>query len=593
MVASANTTIRMRRDVPGPQESPVLLIGADAAVPCLDGRSRRYVNLDYAASTPVMGAVWEAVETFVPWYSSVHRGSGLKSQLSTAAYEDARDTVAAFVGARAEDAVVFVRNTTEAINVLSAALPLGTRVLSSAIEHHSNLLPWRRHDPRLLPFTGSPDELLDVCERALRTARPRIDLVAVTGASNVTGEVWPICELAERAHAHGARLFVDAAQLAPHRRIDIAGAGIDFLAFSGHKLYAPFGAGALVGDARRLGEMEPLLHGGGAIELVTHDDVIWADAPDRHEAGSPNVVGAVALAAACRALLELGMETVVAHERALSTYLWSALPDVPGLRRLTLWPDYVDRVGVATFNLDGYRHPLLAAILSAEHAIGVRHGCFCAHPLMTRLLGIPDSEVKRLAAELQAGRRPALPGAVRASIGLGTTTHDIDRLIDALHDIASTGPRSHYLQLPGLDEYHPEPHAATKPPLSPPRTADEPRRDPTLARWGMLAAIDLHGCERRLLEDPDTIRRFVPSVIEVIGMRAHGPLHLERFGDGELEGWSAMQFIETSSITIHADEVSGRCFVDVFSCREFDAEIAAAIAVAHFGGTPTVTVLER
>ena len=171
MVASANTrTIGMRRDRPGPHESPVRLIGADTVVPCLDGRSRRYVNLDYAASTPVMGAVWEAVEAFVPWCSSVHRGSGAKSQVSTAAYEDARDSVAAFVGARAEDAVVFVRNTTEAINVLSAALPLGTRVLSSAIEHHSNLLPWRRHDLRLLPFTSSPDELLDACERALRSA---------------------------------------------------------------------------------------------------------------------------------------------------------------------------------------------------------------------------------------------------------------------------------------------------------------------------------------------------------------------------------------------------------------------------------------
>jgi S-adenosylmethionine/arginine decarboxylase-like enzyme len=116
---------------------------------------------------------------------------------------------------------------------------------------------------------------------------------------------------------------------------------------------------------------------------------------------------------------------------------------------------------------------------------------------------------------------------------------------------------------------------------------------PQLAPWGMLAAIDLHGCERRRLEDPNTIRRFVPSVIEAIGMRAHGPLRLERFGDRELEGWSAMQFIETSSITIHADEVSGRCFVDVFSCRGFDPAIAAAIAVAHFGGTPTLRVLGR
>jgi selenocysteine lyase/cysteine desulfurase len=299
--------------------------------------------------------------------------------------------------------------------------------------------------------------LLDACERALRAAWPPIDLVAITGASNVTGEVWPVAELAELAHAHGAQLFVDAAQLAPHRPIDMSGAGIDFLALSGHKLYAPFGVGALVGDARRLQEQAPLLHGGGAIELVTPDDVIWADAPQRHEAGSPNVVGAVALAAACRALLEVGMDTVAAHERALSARLWSALAGVPGLRRLTLWPDDADRVGVATFNLDGYGHQLLAAILSAEHAIAVRHGCFCAHPLITRLLGIPDEEIDRLAAELRAGRRPALPGAVRASLGVGTTPDDIDRLIDALHELAAAGPRSRYLHLADLDEYEREP----------------------------------------------------------------------------------------------------------------------------------------
>jgi selenocysteine lyase/cysteine desulfurase len=428
------------------------LVGADTTVPCVDGRPRRYANLDYAASAPVMTAVWEAVEAFLPWYSSVHRGSGVKSQVSTAAYEDARHAVCDFVGGRAEDAVVFVRNTTEAVNVLSAALPAGTRVLSSAIEHHSAMLPWRRHDLRLLGFTASPDELLEECERALRAART--DLVAVTGASNVTGEVWPVAELAALAHAHGARLFVDAAQLAPHRPVDMAGTGIDFLAFSGHKLYAPFGAGALVGDARLLEEAgAPLLQGGGAIELVTPDDVIWACAPERHEAGSPNVVGAVALAAACRALLDFGMDALAAHERVLSALLWRGLADVPGLRRLSLWPDDADRVGVATFTLAGYRHPLLAAILSAEHGIGVRHGCFCAHLLMTRLLGVPDAEVGRLAAELRAGRRPALPGAVRASIGLGTTVDDIDRLVDALHEITAAGPRARYEHLPGVDEY--------------------------------------------------------------------------------------------------------------------------------------------
>ena len=427
------------------------MLGADAEAAGVDGRRRRYANLDHAASTPVMAEVWDAVEAFVPWYSSVHRGSGLKSQLSTAEFEGARDDVKRFVGARRGDEVVFVRNTTEAINLLAASLPAGTRVLSSLVEHHANMLPWRRHDVRLLPFTGSAGELVDAGERA--QLAERAGLVAGTGASNLTGEVWPVAELATLAHEHGAELFVDAAQLAPHRPIDMARAGIDLLAFSGHKLYAPFGAGALVG---RMRDGDPLLAGGGAIRLVTFDDVIWADAPDRYEAGSPNVVGVIALAAACRALRELGMDAVAAHERSLAVRLWTGLSTVPGLEQLTLWPrGTVDRVGVATFNLAGYRDPLLASILSAEHAIGVRHGCFCAHPLMTELLRVPEAESRRLHAELRAGRHPQLPGAVRASLGLGATVEDVDRLLAALREIAEYGPRRQYVHVPEHDEYRP------------------------------------------------------------------------------------------------------------------------------------------
>ena len=153
---------------------------------------------------------------------------------------------------------------------------------------------------------------------------------------------------------------------------------------------------------------------------------------------------------------ELGMETVAAHERAHAERLWSALDAVPGLRALRLWPGAgVDRVGVAAFELDGYRHPLLAAILSAEHAIGVRHGCFCAHPLIVRLLGVSHRELARLRAELRAGRRPPLPGAVRASVGLGTTREDVDRLSGALQELAASGPRSRYRHLLEHDEYVP------------------------------------------------------------------------------------------------------------------------------------------
>jgi selenocysteine lyase/cysteine desulfurase len=433
----------------------VRLLGSDVDVPCGDGRARRYANLDYAASTPALPEVWDAVAAFMPWYSSVHRGSGAKSQVATEAFESARDDVRAFVGAPRGDDVILVRNTTEAINVLAAALPPGTRVLGSPVEHHANLLPWRRHDLELLPFPESADALCAACESALRDARRPFDVVALTGASNVTGEVWPLRRLAAIAHRHGARLVVDAAQLAPHRPIDMAATGIDFLAFSGHKLYAPFGAGALVGPVGGLGDAAPLIEGGGAIKLVTLDGTIWADSPDRHEAGSPNVVGAVALGAACRALTALGMDAVAAHELELAARLRRGLAGVPGLEPLALWPAAADRVGVAAFSLDGFRHPLLAAILSAEHAIGVRHGCFCAHPLIAHLLALPEPEMRRYARELGAGGTPQLPGAVRASIGLGTTADDIDRLVGALHSIARHGPALRYEHVAEHDEYRP------------------------------------------------------------------------------------------------------------------------------------------
>ena len=429
------------------------LIGNDVEVPCVDGRLERYVNLDYAASTPVMADVWAAVEAFVPWCSSVHRGTGAKSQVSTAAFEDARGDVKAFVGARAGDEVVFVRNTTEAINVLAAALPAGSRVLTSPVEHHANMLPWRRHDVRMLPFTRSAEELLEATERALREAPA--DLLAVTAASNVTGEIWPLAELAAIAHRHGAELFADAAQLAGHHPIDMAGSGVDHLALSGHKLYAPFGAGALVARGGRLRDAAPLLHGGGAVKLVSLDDVVWADGPERHEAGSPNVVGVVALAAACRRLREYGMEAVAAHEQTLARRLRYALEDVPGLRVLRLWPSTAARVGLATFTLAGQPHARLAAVLSAEHAIGVRHGCFCAHPLISELLGLTGGDIARLSGRLRAGRRPQLPGAVRASIGLGTTPADIDRLAEALREVAGSGPRCRYRYVTEHDEYEP------------------------------------------------------------------------------------------------------------------------------------------
>ncbi len=426
------------------------LCGAGLEVPLADGTVARYVNLDCAASTPALEAVVTAVNDALPWYSSVHRGAGHLSQVSTRMYEAARQAVASFVGARDADSVVFVRNTTDAINHLAACLriPDGSSVLTTEIEHHANLLPWRRLGPvEHLPPPASPAALLESMEAALGAASGRVAVVAVTGASNVTGEVMPVAAMARLAHAHGAIISVDAAQLAPHRTIDMAAMDVDCLALSGHKMYAPFGAGALVLRTELVNDATPLLAGGGAVDFVTVDDVLWTAMPDRLEAGSPNVLGAIALGVAATTLSAAGMDRIAEHERELLERVEAGLAALPRVHRLRLWDGPgVDRLGVVTFTVEGMHHALVAAALSAEHGIGVRHGCFCAHPYIIHLLGIDAVAADSVRSSLRRGERAGIPGAVRASFGIGTTEADVDALVSAVAGLIERGPRLAYVQ---------------------------------------------------------------------------------------------------------------------------------------------------
>jgi len=415
------------------------VVGADLEVPLVGGGSARYVNLDHAASTPALEVVWSAVQSFLPWYSSVHRGAGFASQVATAAYEGARTAVRGFLGGRPDDTVIFTRNTTDAINLLARSLQPGTAVVTTLMEHHSNLLPWRHHHrARELPVPTSGDRLLSDVRSALRLLpRGRPALLAVTGASNVTGEVWPIGDLAELAHRHGARILVDAAQLAPHRPVDIASSDLDWVAVSGHKLYAPFGSGALVGRSDWLAGADAYLDGGGAVAHVSAESMEWTGLPDRHEGGSPNVVGAFALGVACTLLGDIGMDAVARDEVRLGDRLRARLSRIPDLVLYRTWAGDDDRVGIVTFNLAGRSPGEVAAILSAEHGIGVRSGSFCAHPLLAHLAG-GESGV------WQAGCAGQIPGAIRASLGIASREEDVDRLADALVGIAVRPPRWTY-----------------------------------------------------------------------------------------------------------------------------------------------------
>jgi cysteine desulfurase/selenocysteine lyase len=422
------------------------VVGLDVKVPTLDGSRRPYINFDNAATTPAFWDVCETLELFLPWYSSIHRGTGFKSGVSTQAYDDARYTVGSFFGADPNDQVViFVKNSTEAINKAARRIPLSPDdvVLVSLMEHHSNDLPWRSQATVVHAAVTARGELdlVDV-RRKFAEYGTQIKLLAITGASNVTGAINPIHELAEMAHQHGAQILVDAAQLAPHRAVDIGRAGdpghIDFLVASGHKLYAPFGTGALIGPRDLFGSGAPDYSGGGTVEIVTEDDVYWAAPPDRDEAGSPNVVGAVAMAAACRVLQEIGMDRLAAHETDLTRYTLEELKTIDGIE-LYGNPNAGsagDRLGVIPFNVKGLSHYLVSAVLSTEYAIGVRNGCFCAHPYVLRLLDIPDPVAWSWRKQVISGVRAHLPGLVRISYGCYNSREEVDWLVKALREVA-------------------------------------------------------------------------------------------------------------------------------------------------------------
>jgi len=414
-------------------DAPLLaVVGAATTVPLVDGSSRTYANLDCAASAPALESVGARVAEVLPLYASVHRGAGYLSQVSTALYETSRQSIARFVGAREDDVAIITRNTTDSLNLLAGVVPHGGAVLVLDVEHHANLLPWVQHSgggqagtsrvATVLPVQPTVVATLDTLRTEL--ARRPYALVTVTGASNVTGEALPLDRVVALAHAAGARVAVDGAQLVPHRGFSLAATDVDYVAFSGHKTYAPFGAGALVGRRDWLDTGVPYLAGGGAVRDVRADRTVWQPAPARHEAGSPNVLGAIALAQACDTLAALPAGALEAHEQALRDRLVRGLEQLDGVHVARIWPDSTDPVGVVTFTVADLDPGLVAAYLAAEHGIGVRDGRFCAHPLLAYL--------------------GASHGAVRASVGVGTTAEHVDRLVAALGALLERGTQAGY-----------------------------------------------------------------------------------------------------------------------------------------------------
>jgi len=426
------------------------IVGINQNVPLLDGSERPYVFLDNAASTPAFRSVMKSIEEFMPWYSSVHRGTGFKAVVATNVYDEAHRIAGAFVGADPTwNVVIFGKNTTECVNKLAYRFQFKPDdvVITTSLEHHSNDLPWRKYC-NVIHVGISSDGGIDLQELqdALRAHKGAVKLVAVSGASNVTGICSPVHDIAQWAHEAGAKIFVDVAQLVPHRAIDILPNNdprhLDFVAYSAHKMYAPFGIGVLVGPADFFEKGEPDIVGGGTVSYVGLEEVEWGAAPQKEEAGSPNVVGAVALAEAITVLQAVGMDTIAQHEQALLAYAIPKMKSIAGVRIYGPTENFSNKVGVIPFTVESADHALVATVLSMEGGIGVRNGNFCAQPYMRKLLGVTPEEEKAKRAD--RCDNPKLPGMVRASFGCYNNEEDVDRLIETLGRIVKKEYRGVY-----------------------------------------------------------------------------------------------------------------------------------------------------
>lgn len=410
-----------------------MVVGVNAPVPLDNGTYTAGINFDNAATTPAFVSVEKEIHDFLPRYSSIHRGKGYKSVVSTNAYEAGREVIRNYIRADRDAIIIYTKNTTEAINLLACAMKQQQddrdTVISTWMEHAANDLPWRdkfRVEYVEVDRFGRLD--LNDYEDKLRKYRGRIRLVTVTGAANVTGYLNDIYLLASMAHKYDAPIHVDGAQLVPHVPTDMKPAGspehIDYLSFSAHKLYAPFGSGVLIGPRAPFEEGVPYCMGGSAIKLVTHDRIWWEEPPAKCEAGTPNLMGVVAMAAALKTMNKIGMQNAFEHEKNLLNYAYGQMCNIPDIH-LYSHPDRQNSIGVIPFTVEGVHHSLVSAILSYEAGIAVRSGFFCAHPYCERLLGYTAQQIEEIAE-----KNALFPGLVRVSFGLYNTYGEIDKFIN-------------------------------------------------------------------------------------------------------------------------------------------------------------------
>jgi len=408
------------------QAAPSLATGFDLAriradFPALDQtvRGHRLVYLDNAATTQKPRAVIEALKHYYEMdNANVHRGVHTLSERATEAYEGARDKVRAFVNAASVREIVFTRNATESINLVARAwgdanVRSGDEVLITAMEHHSNIVPWQLlceragATLRVAPMDDRGELQMDAFARLLT---PRTRMVAVSHLSNALGTINPVAEIVALGHQAGAAVLIDGSQAAYHMAVDVRALGADFYVFTGHKLYGPTGIGILYGREHVLDAMPPFLGGGDMIRTVTFEGSTWNDLPYKFEAGTPHIAGAIGLGAAIDYVRAIGFDAIGAHEAALLDAGTARLREIPGV---TLVGTASRKASVLSFVMDGIHPHDIGTIVDGE-GVAIRTGHHCAQPVMDRF---------------------GIPATARASLAMYNSVEDLERLVAALHRV--------------------------------------------------------------------------------------------------------------------------------------------------------------
>lgn len=412
-------------------------VGIESRFKLENGKSVVGINFDNGATTPPMKCAVDAIQRDLNWYGAIGRSKGQKNAYCTEKFNAIRSNILRFFHLHPEGdhTVVYVKSATEGLNLLAHILLHGNNdmVLISRMEHHANLIPWRENTSRVDYIETDQMGRLQIqdIEAKLKRHCGKVKYVAITAVSNVTGYVNDIHQIARLCHRYGAKIIVDGAQIVAHREVNLTGncpeETIDFFVFSAHKVYAPFGSGAVIGLKDYLFERDPFLKGGAAVDNVFDYSQIWLQSPERMEAGTQNYFGVTSMDASLNQLKKIGFDQIVAHENELKDYLICNMSEIPNVILYGDTMNTQDRIGVIVFNVKGKMHWEVGEALATDMGIATRDGKFCSHPYVTRLLGITN--LPRNIAEQDTC------GMVRISLGLYNTKAEADRLLCYLRNL--------------------------------------------------------------------------------------------------------------------------------------------------------------